>query len=176
MQKRGYLFIFIFLFFHNLTIGTPRSSILNNLNDLPVYFTQIQSNSAVIVISPNFDTLELSIQLYKKLYRQLGNQVYLIVSPDLPFFIPNFMVTSELKQNIQGEAASGVLLDWDQQVTKKFVADDSEQPVVLRLEKDGTILGRYHYQVVEEAFEFMVYTFPSLFNPPEFLAKTSTPN
>ena len=142
--------------------GNPPDYELNSLLHTQVSLRKLPQYPALIIISPLEETLERARHLYQKLSQTLRAQTYLLISPDLPFYRSQSTILSTLEQKVDDEIKSGVLLDWNRDVAKHFFAEKSDLPVVLLLEEDGTILGRYHYEFVKNAFEFIAYTFSTL--------------
>lgn len=175
LQKQSYLTIFLLLSFISTVWGNLPDYEIASMNQQQLNLGKLQQYPALIVISPRYETLDLSTRLYQKLYQNLKDQTYLLVSPDLPFYLPDKAILSTLEQKLDDETKSGVLLDWKRDVAKHLFSDDSDLPVVLLLEEDGTILGRYHYEFVTDAFEFIAYTFPTLlpFGPTQLWADSS---
>ena len=174
--RQSWLTLFIFWSMISILWASPPDFNLSSLTDQQVNLRKLQHYPALIVIVPQEESLELSIRLYQKLSHQLDTQTYLLVSPNLPFYRPQYALLSTLEKTIDDELKAGVLLDWNQDVAKHLYADDSDLPMVLLLEEDGSILGRFRFEFVTNAFEFIAYTFPTLlsFHPAEFWANSST--
>ncbi|MBF0286577.1 MAG: hypothetical protein HQM14_02070 [SAR324 cluster bacterium] len=162
MLKSIYLALFILLSTTSTIWGNFPDYDLNTMNQQKLNLGKLQQYPILIIISPQFETTRQSVHLYQQLYQNLKNQAYLLVAPDLSFFASNETTLNILTQKIDDDAQSGVVLDWDRNFVTLLSAENSEDPLVLLLEEDGTILGRYHYQTVTDAFEFVANTFSDL--------------
>ncbi len=178
MSKSVYLILLILLSTASTIWGSLPDYELNTMNQQKANLGRLQQYPILVIISPQLDTTEKSVHLYQQLHQNLKNHTYLLVAPDLPFFASNETTLHALTQAIDDDAKSGVLLDWSRNVIKLLSAENSDEPLVLLLEADGTILGRYHYQTAIDAFEFVTNTFSDLlpFYPKELWANSSKKN
>ncbi len=178
LDKIQKLCVFTIVIFFSMILtlsGNPPDYELNSMLDTPVNLRKLPQYPALIIIAPLEETLERASDLYQKLSQTLRAQTYLLISPDLPFYRSQSTILSTFEQTVDDEIKSGVLLDWNRDVARHLFAENSDLPVVLLLEEDGTILGRYHYELVTDAFEFIAHTFATLlpFNSRQLWANSS---
>ncbi|MBF0279037.1 MAG: hypothetical protein HQM13_14650 [SAR324 cluster bacterium] len=141
------------------SLDTALTSMLREKIDL----RRLQKYPALIIISPQEKTIERARRLYQKLVQTSKTKSFLLISPNLPFYRTRSSILAFLENKIDDELKSGVLLDWNQGAAKFFNAANSELPIVLLLEEDGTALGRFQFELESNAFEFIANTFSALF-------------
>ncbi len=160
MQKIGIFALLIFLYGMVPSLWAGAVSVpVNNLSSQSINLAQLPHYPALVVISPESNTIQSASQLYTILHQQYPMQTYLVVSPNLPFYRSNEQYQQYLIKNLAPTFHSTVLLDWNGNVAERLFATNSQKPMVLLLEADGTILGRYRYQVAADALAFVTHTF-----------------
>lgn len=175
MKKAITLFLSIILFFGNICLGEDIGLIpLKTMTNDTVIFSKRNIYPLMLVISPKIKTIKASGKLYKKLYNKFGDQVYLIVSPQLPLFKTKSSVLSILKEQLPSRFQAQVIIDWDIDLSNRLNASTQQLPSVLLLEKDGIIRGRYQFKSVKIAYKFVKNTFGNEFIiPSEFVSSRS---
>lgn len=175
LSKRSYPILLVFLSLISTLNARPIFHEINSMREAPIHLGQLDHYPALVVIAPQYEAIKPAISLYHKLYQNFGNRTHLLISPDLPFYLSQKRVRFTLEEAVEEKAKSRVLLDWNRDTAQALFANESEQPLVILLEEDGTLLGRYHYEMVSEAFEFITATFSTVLplDPSQLWASSS---
>lgn len=155
--------VFLFVLFVTVLMATVTSAASQSaplkattLNEQTIELGDQRQYPLVIVAHKGLDQLPTALNLFLSLHTMYPMQVYLLVRPDMPFFVPYSVEKGILRDEIDSSVHQYVLHDENNLLMDRFGLSRANEPMVFLLKQDQSIVGRYFYKTPQTAYQFIV--------------------